>query len=713
MTSVLSLPSIVILLLLVLLSTPPGARAEPPADLLQKLQAELDQQQYEMALQTVRQAIGLIPDNHALWYNLAGLEDLHGDRAAAIAAFARAVEFGFDDFRHADQDHDLGGVRSDPTYASLRAAWAADLAAEAGARSLTLTAGQWSEAFPLPDQRGDGPPLETSVRLRMTMTALEFEVHIAEHGLTAHPPWRGGSGLLATVMLPATGPGAEGTHHFEFGIGLMDNQPAGSIRLADRWQRLEELTPKILPQEDPAQVLITFAIPWSLCGSLHPLVDATLGVNLTYVRRDDRAAAGRCSWLHDPAGGRPDRPWRRGVPIRWAWHAGAGPALHAQPAELVVREGEVMLDPLAVVVPDARAATVQLVVRDHHQALQQQVSWQVDGPPGHRTRQGALALAEAPAGSARLGASYVDQATGKLSTWETELVILPRGWEARTAARIARAPVLEQPSLRHRLAAIEAVLSSRHRRDNPAALGTTVDELMAMLERIDNAGTSLEAGRSYLAVMPTTAGQPSVRCSLYLPDGWTFDEPARLLLLLAVTEGGEQRAVSLAPRFLAERTRELEHNPPPIVMAVPHLGELPPTAVDLALISRLIPWLQEFTGCGPVHVAGVDLLAASVLELAAEQRSDVAGILMITGLNFVPYPGEAADDLAARTAGLDPGLQAGWIWFPDEQGRDDQAAALRRGLRQAGLELSPAQAVPGGLNFTQAWTRALNWALQP
>lgn len=713
MTSVRSHASILILLLSGLLGAPPGAQAESPADLLRKLQSELDQQRYEQALQTARQAIGLIPDNHALWYNLAGLEDLHGDPAAAIAAFARAVDLGFDDFRHADQDLDLGGVRSDPTYATLRAAWAADLTAAAGARGLTLTAGQWSEPFPLPDQRGDGPPAGASVRLRMTTTALEFEVQIAQHGLTAHPPWRGGSGLLAAVLLPAAGADAEGAHHFEFGIGLVDDQPAGSIRLADRWQRLEELTPKIVPLADPAQALITFAIPWSVCGSLHPLVDATLGVNLTYVRRGDGATAARSSWLHDPAAGRPDRPWRRGVPIRWAWHAGAGPALQAQPSELVVREGEVSLDPLAVVVPDARAATVQLVVRDHRQVLQQQVSWQVDGPPGHRTRQGALALDEAPAGSARLGASYVDQATGKLSTWETELLILPRGWEARTAARIARAPTHEQPSLQHRLEAIEAVLSSRHRRDNPAALGTTVDELMAMLERIDDAGTSLEAGRTYLAVMPTTAGRPGVRCSLYLPDGWTEDEPARLLLLLAVAEGGEQRAVSLAPRFLAERARELEQAPPPVVMAVPHLGELPPEAVDLALFRSLIAWLQAFTGCGPAHVAGVDLLAASVLELAAEQRSDVAGILMITGLNFVPYPGDAADDLAARVAGLDPGLPAGWIWFPDEQGRGDQAADLRRGLRQAGLEVSPAQAVPGGLNFTQAWTRALDWALQP
>jgi len=52
----------------------------------------------------------------------------------------------------------------------------------------------------------------------------------------------------------------------------------------------------------------------------------------------------------------------------------------------------------------------------------------------------------------------------------------------------------------------------------------------------------------------------------------------------------------------------------------------------------------------------------------------------------------------------------GWYWFPDEQLPDDQAADLRRALRQRGLAVSPARPVAGGLDARQAWTRSVLWA---
>ena len=43
-----------------------------------------------------------------MWYNLAGIEEQLDDRTAAEEAFAEAVALGFDDFRYAQADADLG-----------------------------------------------------------------------------------------------------------------------------------------------------------------------------------------------------------------------------------------------------------------------------------------------------------------------------------------------------------------------------------------------------------------------------------------------------------------------------------------------------------------------------------------------------------------------------------------------------------------------------
>jgi len=125
-----------------------------PDTLLQTLQSQIQQGDHAAALVTARQCAEALPDHEAVWYNLAGLEALHGDADAAAAAFERTCVLGFDDFRHADQDDDLGLLRDRPEYARLKAAWADGLAARARSRALTLTTGQWSAPFELADQEG-------------------------------------------------------------------------------------------------------------------------------------------------------------------------------------------------------------------------------------------------------------------------------------------------------------------------------------------------------------------------------------------------------------------------------------------------------------------------------------------------------------------------------------------------------------------------------
>jgi len=678
-------------------------------DLLRALREQLAAGRYEEALALARRGRDLAPGDPGFWYNLAGLEEYAGQRAAAVSALRRAVALGFDDFRHADADSDLGGLRRDAAYAELRAGWAAGLATRARARATRLVAATWSEPQDLPDRSGGLDPPRATARFRATADALEVELAVDDAAITPAPPWQGGSGVFATVLLPEADGAAEGRHHAEFAFGLAEGVPAGALRLGDRWQRLAELVPKL--RRDPAtgETRLSFAIPWSVCASLHPLVDDVLGVNLTYVRRRADAAPAVAAWIADPAAGRADRPWRRGVPLRVEWPPAAGPAVRGRIADLVVRSDELALRPLAAVAADQRSVEIRAVVRDRDGRLAGEGAWALTGSAGRRTRAGELRVT-LPAGSVRLGLSLEVPGAAAVATWEENLVEIPPGWEAGLSARIAAAPARERPSLEARRQAILAELATRHPLADPAALGATVDELEVLLARVAATGTSLPAGGPYLAVFPGADGGPELRCSLALPDGWRRGDPVRALLLLAQAPGGEQRAAMMTPRLLAERSRDRTGGAPAVVVAVPHwpLGLAAEPA--LAAAERLLAAVREFLDCGPVHVAGVDLLAATALELAAAQRADLAGILLVTGLDFTPYPGEGPDALAARVRDIDPTLPAGWFWFPDEQGPADQAAALRRALTDGGLELAPAQAVAGGLDFDQAWSRAVLWA---
>ena len=690
-----------------------SAAAQPAAELLRRLWEELQAERFADALATARQGAAQELPNAGLWYNLAGLEEKHGDHNAAVAAFRRAVALGFDDFRHADEDADLGDLQRDPAYGVLRMQWAADLQAQALARAHTLVIGGWSAPIELSDRgRGGGSP-EATLRLRPGPAGLEFELSIAGHEITTRTPWQGGSGVLVALTLPETPEAAEGSYHCEFAFGTSEAElPAGAIRLGSHWQRVAELTPKLRQDHATGRLRLTFAIPWSLCGNLHPAVDPALGLNVTYVRRGGVLAQGQAALLDDPAAGRPDRRWRRGVPLRWLWPASAAPVVHGRPGDLVLRRRELLFEPLAVVAATASPATVRLVLRDRHGTLHDQADLAVAGEAGLRRRHVALPVG-LPSGSAQLGASYHDSAAGASAGWQTAILCLPHGWEATTAARLAALPDRERPSVRKHVDEALAELTARHERSDVTALGAVVDEIESLLERFATTGTTLPSGGPYLATMPARDGRPELRCSLYLPDRWRRGQEVRTLLLLVRMAGGHHHAVMRTPQLLADLAGAGGEITTRVALAIPHLPAAADPGGATAQVAGLIDWLRDFLACGPLHVAGVDLLAATALEAAAGKREDLAGILMLTGLNFAPYPPGDLAAQVARFSALDPSLPAGWYWFPGEEGPDDQAAALRGALRAAGLRLSPARPVAGGLDFGQAWQRSLHWVVQP
>ncbi|MEZ4387753.1 MAG: hypothetical protein R3D98_09285 [Candidatus Krumholzibacteriia bacterium] len=679
------------------------AVAQPSADLLDTLSRQLAAGDHAAALVTAREAVGEHPELSGLWYNLAGLEAQVGDLGQAVAAFERAVLLGFDDFRHADQDADLGRLREQPRYRQLRDAWADGLATRARQRTLELDDGQWSPWMTLADRQGHAA---ADLRLRPTADSLHLELRLDAHDLPPAPPWHpAGGGVLACVLVaddPETGDGRQAV---DFGFGWQDGLPAGAIRLGSRWQRLAELNPKMRLEHDSQWLALSASIPWEACGGLHPLVDDDLAFNVAYVRHPE-PDAGTAALIADPGLGRTDRAWRRGVPLKVRWRP-TQPTVEARVADAVLGGAPVSLRVRALLPPDRGDGDVHVVLQDR---LGNAVLDTTVGLVSAAEVRGAeLALPPvALAGSARLGVSLGAGRARGLSTWETTLAVVPDGWRRATEARIAAAPAAEQASLRYREDAVLAALAARRPRDTAAALATTLDELEVLLSRVDATGTALPAGGPFLAVAPAEGADEPLVCSLALPPGWRRGQPDPLLLLLARAPGAEDRAVTLAHRLLAESSGD--RPPAALLVAVPHLPPDHDPELARRRARRLLGWLRTFLGCGEVRVAGVDLLGATALELAAEPAVDLAGVLVISGVNFAPYPEDDGDHLAARVAAIPSELPVGWIWFPDEVKPGDQAAALRRALQADGRVLAPRRAVHGGLGFDQAWSRAVLWA---
>lgn len=692
--------------LLALMSLP--AVAEDPDALRRTLQNQLLAGRYADALDTARRCSEAVPGNAAVWYNLAGLESQFGSAVASVAAFEHAVTLGFDDFRHAAADTDLGHVRTTTTFERLRVAWADGLAVRRRERALTLPAATWSDSIDLPDRIGGLTAPQATLRLRADADGLEVDVLLGDAELPPIAPWQpGGAGIFAAVVLPSDPATGEGDVAFDFGFGWQNHLPAGAVRIGERWQLLAELSPKMRLDHDTNRLRLTCRIPWNACGTLHPLIDRPLGINVVYVRPGTDGVES-AAWIGDPGLGRAQRAWRRSIPVTVTWRRQTQPVVIARLADRVDTGDTATLAPLAAVVQTAAPAEVHLVVRDRHGTMIHDSRHGLAGTAGLRQDTVRIALPTA-AGSARIGASIGVGGRRALASWETTVAVVPADWRQRTTNRIVAAPSEEQPSLQLRFDAILATLANRQPREDAAALAATVDELEELLARIDKHGTSMPAGGPFLAVSPGSDLVPPIRCDLALPRGWRPGQPVRVVAVLARAPGAERRAVERAPVLLAERAEP--GDAPAIVLAVPHLSINHDPARARATVEHVVSWLREFLRCDTVHLVGVDLLAATVLEVAASNPQDLAGILMVTGVNFVPYPHSTATDLAARFATIPRGLPAGWIWFPDEQRPGDQAAILRQVLMTHGLDLRPDSPVPGGLGFDQAWTRALAWAL--
>jgi hypothetical protein len=688
------------------------AVAQDAGALLQSLQVQLRSGQLEAARQTARRYVAIDGANPRVWYNLAGLEEHAGDRPAAAAALAHAVQAGFDDFRAAEADADLGGLRRDPAFLALRDASRRALGVRCAGREVDITAGTWSPWRDLTDREGGKNAPTSRVRLRCTGDNLEVEAEVHDtNPADILPPWQGGAGLVVAVVAPDDNGGCDGARFQEIELGLQKKLPVGAI-LVGHWQQLVELAPKL--RYDPATKGLVYLakIPWTVLAPHDPLLDADLRLNVTYFSLQDDGRRTFASLLADPAAGAAGARWRRGVALRVTWPPEAGPLLRLRPADGVMAPGRGKAS--AVVVAAGGGAA----------------SWELGAPFAgrgnvalHAGRQDVTLAVQSPdtTGVSSLSVTLTLPGGQKLEA-HADVLVLPGGWQDGARRRVTGVRAAEQSSVAARLGAIAHELQTRHARDPVGALGSTVAEVEELLARAEASGTTLPAAGPYLAFLPAGASgladvtdsgwQPPLSCAVHLPAGFTRDGRHQLLLLFLHAPGAEARGADQALRALAEMAPKLEVDPGRVAVVIPIAARPTPPDEDEAarVVAGVLTWAHALMPELPLAVAGVDAYASAVLKVSLAPPVPLSGVLLVTGEGFAPWPGRDDAALHAALAGADRGLSYGWIRFPDEAGPHDRALDIIAAMRETGLTLHAVQEVPGDLNASQAWGRAVIWA---
>jgi tetratricopeptide (TPR) repeat protein len=74
---------------------------------------------YDEGLRIAQHVVAMIPKEADAWYNLASCYAMTGRKTEAIAALARAIHMGYDDYRWIMADRELLPLRGDPRFKRL------------------------------------------------------------------------------------------------------------------------------------------------------------------------------------------------------------------------------------------------------------------------------------------------------------------------------------------------------------------------------------------------------------------------------------------------------------------------------------------------------------------------------------------------------------------------------------------------------------------
>jgi len=74
---------------------------------------------HQEAIAPIKQAIKINPDLELAHYNLACRYSLLGDVSKALKSLGKAIDLGFDNIKHIENDSDLNGLRDEAGYKKL------------------------------------------------------------------------------------------------------------------------------------------------------------------------------------------------------------------------------------------------------------------------------------------------------------------------------------------------------------------------------------------------------------------------------------------------------------------------------------------------------------------------------------------------------------------------------------------------------------------
>ncbi len=714
-------------LLLVMTGAAGSTDAQAPLDRRQAVSQINDlmrQDRRAEALPLCRAYTAAYPDDAAMLYNLACLENTVGDEARAEPAYEAALAAGFSDFELAAADPDLQGSLHSVVVAHNEAELAR-LAQLADRQALTLEMNTWSEPRelivhgprPLADPDRDLPRL----RLRWQETFLELELTADRHWADAiaaanRAPWNGGPGLFLSLSVPDGSSDLESANHFLFAFGIEPKGNVGAMFVTSQghWQLVSELTPKLKNETDD-RLRLTATIPWQALMPYNPVVDTPLGLNATLVIPSGPERR-RASLVETTDTTNPLARHRRFARLDFQTDSIDTDLFVGRLDDSLSRDHPLELD-LVAVSTTAGEAVLSLNFMDQagRSVLPQgPIKGRITLQKGtnHFTRQADFGSLQA--GGYLLQAELVFP-SGRSQTWGATVLHLPAGWQDRFEESATMVAQPEQATVRYVLDTITAAVANHRQRRNPGAIVASLMDLDQMLADAAETGTILPAKGSFVLVYPGPRGENRL-CRIYLPAGREHVDGVNPILVLEHGVGHEAR---LAARI--GRNYEFGNRKPTLktgnddrfpIYLVPELR--PQTAglpADLlAEAEACRRWALAYFQTPGVSLVGVDELGGTVLQMMERAPRELRGLLIFAGGGLNPWP-LAQPDFLRRQLGPPPAdLPLTWIDFVMETDDAGQAPAILQALQDLGYQVDASRKVRGSLSLTQVADRVVLWA---
>ncbi len=719
--------TLVVLVLAALLAASPASAEPDRQELAGEITDLMRQERRTEALPLCRTYTDRFPDDAAMLYNLACLENMTGHSEEAVATFAKAVTAGFDDFVMAFSDPDLASLNHHPQMIDLAVDHQVRLSQLASARAETLSWQAVSSPILLAPEQTVISSLGPDIKLTWTPVGLDIELFATGRwsdlmGPDNLAPWNGGSGLVFTLGVPDTESpkGYQTSNFFLFAFGLEKNTPVGAVYLTgqDRWQPISELTPKIR-QDGEDKLELRASIPWPSILPYNPLVDNLLGFNasLRITGSGDHITA---SLLPDPAAFRPRSVDRRIAPLKFQAASVGEDVFIGRVSDTISGAEPVTFDLVAVSLEEGVGRLTIDFLGGPDQSLlpQGQVAGTIELEKGlnRLTRQADFTALKTGAYVIKTELTFP---SGRSLTWGSSVLHLAPGWKDEFIARIDKLDPQEKPTALYYFESIDLAVAEHHPRRGPGTIAATLDELGRLLDNFDKGESILPDKGYFLAVFPGPGGETRL-CHIYFPAGWKI--AARLNPVLTVT-GASGTAGAIADR--TGRNYESGGRKPTLksgpdegfpVFLVPRLeppegrkpGDLPG---DLqAEVEACLAWARETFDSPTISVAGVGQSADAALQLARNRPEALKAMIIFAGGSLEPWPQADAEFIQRQMAGFPRGLPVTWMDFVRETERHGQGPQILKALEGMGCNLVEIQKVKGGLNFTQVADRTVLWA---